>query len=169
VLHVGPEGLGFLLSALGAGALLGTTALVMVGDVERKGRSMMLSGYVYVAAFAVFAWSRSFELSAVTLALVGCADTWWATMRNSIFQLKIDEAYRGRTLSAFLLVGRGMAQTSQLQTGFAVEAFGPQVAATAGAVVIAAAIIGVNARNDEVRRFRDPTPVLEGPTDAAAS
>jgi MFS family permease len=169
VLHVGPEGLGLLLSALGAGALLGTGALVMRGDVERKGRSMMLSGYVYVAAFAVFAWSRSFELSALTLALVGFADTWWATMRNSIFQLKIDEAYRGRTLSAFLLVGRGMAQTSQLQTGFAVEAFGPQVAATAGAVVIAAAIIGVNARNDEVRSFRDPTPVVEGPTDAAAS
>ena len=169
VLHVGPEGLGFLLSALGAGALVGTGALVMNGDVERKGRSMMLSGYAYVASFAVFAWSRSFELSAITLALVGCADTWWATMRNSIFQLQADEAYRGRTLAAFLLVGRGMAQTSQLQTGLAVEAFGPQIAATAGAAVIAAAIIGVNARNDEVRRFRDPTPVLEGPTDAAAS
>jgi MFS family permease len=168
VLQVGPDGLGFLLSALGAGALLGTAALVMRGDIERKGRSMMLSGYVYVAAFAVFAWSRSFEISALTLALVGLADTWWATMRNSIFQLKADEAYRGRTLSAFLLVGRGMAQTSQLQTGFAVEALGPQVAATAGALVIAAAIVGVNARNDEVRRFRDPTPVLDGPTDAAA-
>jgi hypothetical protein len=90
-------------------------------------------------------------------------------MRNSIFQLKIDEAYRGRTLSAFLLVGRGMAQTSQLQTGFAVEAFGPQIAATAGAVVIAAAIIGVNARDDEVRRFRDPRPVIEEPTDATAT
>jgi hypothetical protein len=35
--------------------------------------------------------------------------------------------------------------------------------------VIAAAIIGVNARNDEVRRFRDPTPVVEGPTDATVS
>jgi MFS family permease len=169
VLHVGPEGLGFLLSALGAGALLGTAALVMRGDIERKGRSMMLSGYLYVAAFALFGWSPTFELSALTLALVGFSDTWWATMRNSIFQLKTDEAYRGRTLSAFLLVGRGMAQTSQLQTGFAVEAFGPQVAATAGAVVIAAAIVGVNARNDEVRRFRDPTTLLDGPTDAAAS
>src|SRR6266540_426006 len=169
VLHVGPDGLGFLLSALGAGALVGTGALVMSGEVDRKGRSMMLSGYAYVASFAFFAWSRSFELSALTLAAVGFADTWWATMRNSIFQLQADEAYRGRTLSAFLLVGRGMAQTSQLQTGIAVEAFGPQIAATAGAAVIAAAIIGVNARNDEVRRFRDPTPVLEGPTDAAES
>lgn len=169
VLHVGPDGLGFLLSALGAGALAGTGALVMSGDVERKGRSMMLSGYGYVAAFAVFAWSRSFELSAFTLALVGFADTWWATMRNSIFQLQADEAYRGRTLSAFLLVGRGMAQTSQLQTGLAVEAFGPEIAATAGAALIAATIVGVNARNDEVRRFRDPSPVPEEPTDAAAS
>lgn len=169
VLHVGADGLGFLVSALAAGALVGTGALVMSGDVERKGRSMMLSGYAYVAVFAVFAWSRSFELSALTLALVGFADTWWATMRNSIFQLQVDEAYRGRTLSAFLLVGRGMAQTSQLQTGLAVEAFGPHVAATAGAVLIAASIVGVNARNDEVRRFRDPSPVLEEPTDAAAS
>jgi MFS family permease len=169
VLHVGPEGLGLLLSSLGGGALVGTGALVMSGDIERKGRSMMVSGYAYVVAFALFAWSRSFELSAITLALVGLADTWWATMRNSIFQLQADEAYRGRTLSAFLLVGRGMAQTSQLQTGISVEAFGPQIAATAGAAVIAAAIIGVNARNDEVRSFRDPTPVLEGPTDAAVS
>jgi len=169
VLHVGPEGLGLLLSSLGGGALVGTGALVMSGDIERKGRSMMVSGYAYVVAFALFAWSRSFELSAITLALVGLADTWWATMRNSIFQLQADEAYRGRTLSAFLLVGRGMAQTSQLQTGISVEAFGPQIAATAGAAVIAAAIIGVNARNDEVRSFRDPTPVLEGPTDPAVS
>ena len=170
VLHVGPDGLGFLLSALGAGALVGTGALVMSGDVGQKGRSMMLSGYGYVASFAVFAWSRSYELSAVTLAAVGFADTWWATMRNSIFQLQADEAYRGRTLSAFLLVGRGMAQTSQLQTGLAVEAFGPAVAATAGAALIAVAILGVNARDDEVRRFRDPRPAIGGPpTDAAAS
>jgi MFS family permease len=169
VLHVGPEGLGLLLSTLGAGALVGTGALVMSGDVDRKGRSMMLSGYAYVASFAVFAWSRSFELCAVTLAFVGFADTWWATMRNSIFQLQTDEAYRGRTLAAFLLVGRGMAQTSQLQTGVAVEAFGPQIAATVGAALIATAIVGVNARNDEVRRFRDPTPVLDAPTDTAVS
>ena len=169
VLHVGADGLGFLLSALAAGALLGTGALVMSGDVERKGRSMMLSGYGYVAAFAVFAWSHAFELSALTLALVGFADSWWATMRNSIFQLQVDEAYRGRTLSAFLLVGRGMAQTSQLQTGLAVEAFGPAIAATAGAALIAASIVGVNARNDEVRSFRDPGPVLEDPIDAGTS
>src|SRR5258705_485690 len=58
VLHVGPEGLGLLLSSLGAGALVGTGGLVMIGDVERKGRSMMLSGYGYVVAFALFAWSR---------------------------------------------------------------------------------------------------------------
>jgi hypothetical protein len=169
VLHVGADGLGFLLSALGAGALAGTGGLVMSGDIERKGRTMMLSGYAYVAAFAMFAWSHAFALSALTLALVGFTDTWWATMRNSIFQLQVEEAYRGRTLSAFLLVGRGMAQTSQLETGLAVEAFGPEIAATAGAALIAASIVGVNARNDEVRSFRDPRPALEEPTDAGAS
>ncbi len=169
VLHVGPEGLGLLLSALGAGALFGTGSLVMSGDVLRKGRWMMVAGYGYTAAFAIFAWSASFELAALALALIGLADTWWATMRNSIFQLQADEAYRGRTLSALLLVGRGMAQASQLQTGVTVEAFGPPAAATVGAVVIAATILAVNAMDDEVRSFRDTRTVTEEPTDVAAS
>ena len=90
-------------------------------------------------------------------------------MRNSIFQLEADEAYRGRTLSAFLLVGRGMAQASQLQTGVAVEALGAPVAATVGAVVIAVAIVGVNAIDDGIRTFRDTRSFAEEPTDAAAS
>lgn len=169
VLHVGPEGLGLLLSALGAGALFGTGSLIVIGDVLRKGRWMMLAGYGYTTAFAVFAWSASFELAAAALAFIGLADTWWATMRNSIFQLQAEEAYRGRTLSALLLVGRGMAQASQLQTGVAVEALGPPVAATVGAAVIAATILGVNALDDEVRSFRDTRTVTEVPTDAAAS
>jgi len=169
VLHVGPEGLGLLLSTLGAGALLGTGSLVVSGDVARKGRWMMFAGYGYVAAFGLFAWSASFELSAIALALIGLADSWWATMRNSIFQLEADEAYRGRTLSAFLLVGRGMAQASQLQTGVAVEALGAPVAATVGAVVIAVAIVGVNAIDDGIRTFRDTRSFAEEPTDAAAS
>ena len=123
-----------------------------------------------VAAFVVFAWSGSFELAALALVLVGFGDSVWSTMRNSIFQLEAEEAYRGRTLSAFLLVGRGMVQTSQLQTGLTVQAFGPQIAATAGAVLIAASIVGASARSDEVTRFRDPHPVVEEePTDATAS
>jgi MFS family permease len=169
VLHVGPEGLGLLLSTLGAGALLGTGSLVVSGDVERKGRWMMVAGYGYVAAFALFAWSASFELSMIALGLVGLADSWWATMRNSIFQLQAEEAYRGRTLSAFLLVGRGMAQASQLQTGVAVEALGAPVAATVGAVVIGVAIVGINAMDDGIRTFRDTRSYAEEPTDAAAS
>jgi MFS family permease len=169
VLHVGPEGLGLLLSALGAGSLFGTGSLVMSGDVLRKGRWMMVAGYGYSIAFLVFAWSSSFELAALALAAIGLADTWWATMRNSIFQLQAEEAYRGRTLSAFLLVGRGMAQASQLPTGVMVQALGPPGAATVGAVVIAASIFGINAIDDEVRSFRDTRTVTEEPTDAAAS
>ena len=168
VVGVGPDGLGLLLSALGLGALAVTGALVMIGDIERKGTAMVLSGYAYAAVFAVFALSRSFELSAVALMAIGFADTWWGTMRNAIFQLQAHEAYRGRTLSAFLLVGRGMAQLSQLQTGVAVEALGAPVAALGGAVLIGTAITAVNARNDEVRRFRDPHAVADEGADEAA-
>jgi MFS family permease len=169
VIHVGPEGLGFLLSALGAGALLGTGTLVVSGDVARKGRWMMVAGYAYVAAYLVFAWSGSFELAALALAAVGLADSWWATMRNSIFQLQADEAYLGRTMSAFLLVGRGLAQASQLQTGIAVQAVGPAAAASLGAAVIGVTITVMNARDDQVRSYRDVRSILDEESDAAAS
>ena len=169
VIHVGPEGLGFLLSALGAGALVGTGTLVVSGDVGRKGRWMMVAGYAYVAAYLVFAWSGSFELAAVALTAVGLADSWWATMRNSIFQLQADEAYRGRTMSAFLLVGRGLTQASQLQTGIAVQALGPAVAASLGAALIGVTITVMNARDDQVRTYRDVRSVLDEESDAAAS
>jgi hypothetical protein len=61
-----------------------------------------------------------------------------------------------------------MAQASQLQSGIAVEALGPPVAAAVNAVVIAVAIVGVNAMDDGIRTFRDTRPVAEEP-DAAAS
>jgi len=78
-------------------------------------------------------------------------------------------AYRGRTLSAFLLVGRRHGADIPAANGDRGGAFGPQIAATAGAALIAATIIGVNVRNDEVRRFREAAPVLEEPTDAPAT
>lgn len=162
-LGVGPDGFGLLVGALGGGALLATLALVTTGDVERKGRWMVLSGAAYALLYATLALSRSFELSLVLLVALGAADGIWTTMRTTIFQLQAADAYRGRTLSLLLLAGRGSTQGSQLVSGIAVGALGPAGAVLACAAVVGGSLAAVNAWDPRVRRFRAAaTPAVAG-------
>lgn len=160
ILHRGPEGLGLLLSSQAVGALVGTTFLMMTGDLEHKGRAMMVSGAAYCVAFAALAFATSFEAAAIFIALCGLTDAFWTTMRNTIFQLETEEAYRGRAMGTILLAGRGFTQASQLETGLAVSVGGLPFAMLFGAALIGGSLIAVNARTDEVRRFRGlPDPI----------
>jgi MFS family permease len=161
VFHAGPEGLGLLLSAQAVGALAFTAGLLARGDVERKGRAMVISGAAYAIAFAALALATRPEIGAIFVAMLGGTDAIWATMRNTVFQLKTDEAYRGRTMSLLLLAARGGTQGSQLETGVAVSAGGPGFAALLSATIIAVALVVVNVRTPEVRGFRgSPDPAL---------
>lgn len=154
VIRTGPEGLGLLLSAQAVGALIGTTALVMTGDLEHKGRAMTLASISYVVTLALLAFARTFETAAAVLVAVSITDAYWSAMRNTAFQLQTDEAYRGRTLSTILLAGRGFTQGAQLETGVAVSIGGPTFAMLSGAAAIGAIVALVNATTAEIRSFR---------------
>ena len=160
VLHSGPGGLGLLLSSQAVGALVGTAFLVMSGDLEHKGRAMMLSGASYCLAFAGLGFATSFQIAALLVAACGLTDALWTTMRNTIFQLQTEEAYRGRAMGVILLAGRGFTQASQLESGLAVSIGGPPFAMLLGAAAIGASLVAVNAKTSEVRGFRgNPDPV----------
>ena len=173
VLRTGPEGLGLLLSAQAFGALVGTTALLVAGDMERKGRAMMVAGVAYCVALALFAFARSFEVAAILLIATAITDAFWTAMRNTMFQLQTDEAYRGRSLSTVLLAGRGFTQGAQLETGIAVSIGGPTFAVLSGAAVIATVLGLVNASTDSIRSYRgtpDPmTSVLAASVDGTST
>ena len=154
VLHAGPEGLGLLLSAQAVGALLGTGALVFTGDMERKGVVMLVSSFAYAVVFAALAAADRFVTAALLVILVSAADAVWSIMRNTIFQLHTDEAYRGRSLAALLLSTRGATQAAQLETGIAVAAGGPSFAVLFGGAVIALAVAAANVLTPELRRYR---------------
>ena len=160
VLHGGPEVLGLLLSSQAVGALIGTTFLIRTGDLEHKGRAMMLAGIGYCASFALLSAAATFQLAALLVGATGATDALWTTMRNTIFQLQTDESYRGRAMGVILLAGRGFTQASQLESGFAVSVGGPAFAILFGAAAIATSLIAVNAGTDTVRSFRgSPDPV----------
>src|SRR2546422_93758 len=158
VLGTDAQGLGLLLSAIGAGAIAGMVLLVIVGDVRRKGAFMLGAGVLYAGMLLVFAWSRSFPLSLAALALLGFADATWGTMRNAIAQLAAEDAYRGRVMSLIVIVSRGLTNASQLQTGIATALVGAPGAATIGALVVAAVVGAVATRAERLRHFTAPSP-----------
>jgi MFS family permease len=158
VLATNAEGLGLLLSAIGAGAIAGMVLLIFLGDVRRKGAFMLGAGLLYAAMLLLFAWSRSFALSLAALAMLGFADATWGTMRNAIAQLAAQDAYRGRVMSLIVIVSRGLTNASQLQTGLATALVGAPGAATIGAVVVGGVVAAVAARAERLRHFTAAAP-----------
>lgn len=159
VLHVGPEGLGLLLSAVGAGAIVGTIVLVGTGEIRPKGMVMIVAGGLYAAALLGFAVSTSFALSMAVLFVLGVADAGWGAMRNTIAQLATADAYRGRVMSMITVTSRGFTNVGQIETGAIVAAAGPAVGAAINAVLVGLSVATVALRSPRLRRFRSSAHV----------
>jgi MFS family permease len=159
VLHVGPEGLGVLLSSVGAGAIVGTIALVLSGDVPRKGALMIAAGALYAIGLLGFAVSTSFLTSMLVLFVLGVADAGWGAMRNTIAQLATTDAYRGRVMSMITVTSRGLTNVGQIETGAIVAAAGPAMAAAINAVVVGLSVATVALRSPRLRGFRSSAHV----------
>ncbi len=153
VLHVGPAGLGLLLSAVGLGAIVGTVALVSTGEVRRKGAIMIGAGLLYGAALLAFSASTTFALSVTILFILGIADSVWAAMRNTIIQLAATDAYRGRVTSLVTFTSRGLTNAGQIETGAIVALAGPPIAAAINAMVVGGVVLAVALRSPKLRAF----------------
>jgi predicted MFS family arabinose efflux permease len=159
VLHVGPEGLGLLLSAVGAGAIVGTIVLVAVGEVRPKGALMIAAGALYAVALLGFAVSTTFALSIAVLFVLGVADSGWGAMRNTIAQLATADAYRGRVMSMITVTSRGLTNAGQIETGAIVASIGPAAGAAINAVVVGISVATVALRSPRLRAFRSSAHV----------
>jgi MFS family permease len=140
VLHAGPEGLGLLLSAIGAGAFLGMGLLVAF-EVQRHGRLILTIGAMYTVLWAAVGLSHWLWLSTALLFALGIADGVWSVTRNTIAQLVVTNALRGRVMSVVMLVTRGSAQLGRVQSGALVGLIGGPAAVLVGASVIGAAVL----------------------------
>ena len=140
VIATGPEGLGLLLSALGAGALASMTLMVAF-EVKRHLQLILAAGTAYTVLLAAFALSSWLGLSMALLFALGAADGAWAVTRNTLAQLLVPDELRGRVMSVVVLATRGSAPLGRLQGGFLAGLVGGPAAVLLGAAVIGAAVL----------------------------
>lgn len=95
ILNVGPAGAGILRSAISIGGLTAGLVLTQV-TFHRAGMAMLIGVGIFGASMACFAFSTSFPLSVLALAICGAADMMNVNVRQTLLQIATPDALRGR-------------------------------------------------------------------------
>ncbi len=99
VLHGHADDLGYLISAMGGGAIIGSLLMAAMGDLRRKGFWLIvscLSWGVVTAAFGAF--DMQFVALAL-IALIGMLSSWNMSLNRGMLQMAVAGHMRGRIMS----------------------------------------------------------------------
>ena len=127
VLHQGAEGFGFLMAAIGLGAVAGALTLGMLGRRPRL-RVIVGAGALACAAFLGVAFVRDFALALAVLFVVGFAAIIAAAGCNTTLQVIAPDALRGRVMSLYVLIFGGSFPVGAFLMGAISERWGVSTA-----------------------------------------
>lgn len=148
---------GLLYSAVGVGGLLGGLFTGWVRRVQRPGRAVEVAVVVWglgIAAFGLVTW---LPLGLLLLAIAGAADVVSAVFRNTIVQLAVPDALRGRVNALNIFVVTGGPRLGDLEAGAVAAATTPRFSVVSGGLACVAGV-GVVARLlPQLRAWRAPT------------
>lgn len=103
VLHVGAQGYGFLNTAVGYGSLIGSVIVAVIGTVPRRGLVVLSGTLLYTLMVCVFSLMHAFEAAFAVLVLAGVANSIYLTLNQTLLQLNVEDAYRGRVLAVYAM------------------------------------------------------------------
>jgi MFS family permease len=146
LLHVDGRGLGLMYAAPGLGALLGAGALAARRDSAVSRRLLVGMFLGFSALLVVYSVTPWFPLSLLLLVGTGLSSQVGATMISTTLQLRVPGALRGRVMSLYAITVIGLASLGALLAGIIAEYTGPGLAVSAGAVVMALALLFVAPR-----------------------
>ncbi|MEW6675375.1 MAG: MFS transporter [Nitrospirota bacterium] len=142
VLGAGPEGLGFLVGATGAGALSAALFIAFKGDIKEKSRFMSLSALCFSFSLFAFSVSKAFYLSIAILIFTGWGIVSFLATANSFIQLSVPDNLRGRVMSVYALVFLGTAPIGNSIIGVSADYLGTTNAvAISGIICITASVV----------------------------
>jgi hypothetical protein len=164
----GARTLGFLYAAPGAGALLGAVTTGWVSRIQRQGLAVICAVITWGVAITCFGLVRWLPAALVLLAVAGAADVISAVFRNTIVQLSVPDALRGRLSGLQSAVVTGGPRIGDVEAGAVASAFGDTVSIVSGGVACIAGALLLARLLPGFRRQRMDPPRAAGPADQPA-
>jgi len=154
IFHRGSKGLGFLMAAMGVGAVVGTVGLARRTHVHGLPGVVAWCAFVLGIANLGFAVSPHFYLSLAITPLIGYGLMRQLAAANTTIQTSIPDEYRGRTMALYSMTVVGLAPFGSLAAGALADRFGPRVTVAMGGVLAlaASAAFSWTLRRDRVAR-----------------
>jgi MFS family permease len=162
ILHGGAHTLGFLMGAIGVGALIGAVALAARASVLGLGRLIPITAAGFGAGLAAFAASTHFWLSLTILVATGYCFMQQMASTNTILQTIVDHSKRGRVMSFYAMAFQGVAPFGSLIAGAAASRIGaPRTLMIGGALCVCGAAFFAS-QLSQLRRLVHPIYVRIG-------
>ena len=135
ILHSGSKGLGILMGASGIGAVIGGLFLASRQKILGIKKVIAFASLASSVCILLFAFSKSFLLSAFLLGLIGFSFLIINAGSNSAMQAIAPEYLRGRIISFYSMMFIGMFPLGSLTVGCLAHKFGVSTATAVGATV----------------------------------
>ena len=124
IFHRGSQGLGFLMAAMGVGAVVGTLGLARRAHATNLQPIIAFSGIAMGLATIAFAFSPWYALSLVIMPLIGYSVFRQMASANTTIQTLILDEYRGRIMSMYGMTIVGLGPFGSLAAGALAGRFG---------------------------------------------
>ena len=145
---------GWMMSAVGGGALIGALAVATVANRIPKGRVVGWAAALFGASVAALGFSGSVLVALVILTVLGLAMITTTALSNTLLQTLVPDSLRGRVVSVYTFSFVGMAPIGAFLGGAAAERFGVAATLGVGGLLTIAAAGGLLLRSRELQAAR---------------
>jgi MFS family permease len=141
VLKGGADMLGWLMTGMGCGAIVGSLTLATLSGLRNKGYWVLVTGALWGLGVALFAFTSWFYLSMIVIAFIGFTSAINMSMNRSLVQLQVEQHMRGRIMSIDLM-SHGLMPLGILPIGYIAETVSVQAGlAVSGSILFITTIV----------------------------
>lgn len=154
ILHVGPDGYGWLSAFPAVGSLLAGSVMSLAPQPRNTGRVILYAVIAYGLATVGFGFSTTFAAAAFFLAGTGAADTVSTVLRLTIRNLVTPDRLRGRVVAASMIFFMGGPQLGELEAGVLARYTSAVFSVVSGGIACIVSVLAVAASMPVLLRFR---------------